>query len=527
MDFTSRDWSCVAYSPVADKPLYFKRLIGKQHDTARRSHEVEASAAQPGDHKEAPLLGRLKMTKSIIRAALAASTASIAISGVAHADSQTNAHAVVDQALSTSVKINQDYWENPEKANESLEIFLGGLIQLDTSVSLYSNGDFPSGSGGLNMDLRNAPAGIPVLGDDSGPNLDFSARNTTIGFGGRYTTEDGSKASLVVIADGFASFDDEFGSDETAFDFSQAFLTYEKTNGVSYRVGQTFTAFQDPDAIGYSQNPISAPGANFYDRRLGFAMQRRGENGDFLFALEEPKQVLFWEGVSGFGDFPDASIDNGLPDIDSLQRANHRDVAPDVIVGFGIDLSDNLNVGVRGIGRTFRYEGSVSPGIDERDTVFGGGGVFNVNYDNAETGRYWSAQGFYGLGVNSLLGGLKAPDGFVNTDGDIELARSQGGFITAGGPLGGKFNYNVTANYYVSSEDDDTAIDQSFGTDFNVGWECKHGFTVVAGYSYQQVDGYDVGGVSGLQLESDVHAATLSFVLGANPLRTPSIRRSF
>jgi len=413
---------------------------------------------------------------------------------------------------------------------DDVRFYLSPRIQLDTTISRFSAGDV--GKGFLNDQVL-TPAGVPVAfggGEASGLLLDFNASNTTLAFGTSYRRADGLFMDVNLVADGRASFGDEFGQGETNFDLTEAYARIGGFNdrGDSLTFGQTWTNLQNPDAVGRTLNYLGTPGGNFFDRKLSVRYDIPTSFGGVFLALEEPKQAAICERDANFGfcvntgsfpfyeptDYPDQQIEFGAPAEFGFPRyimPMHRSV--DGVFGASFKLGESLTADVRGAA-VYNYYSLDEGGQDKSDGAFGGLGVFSLTYQNPDNPCYGFVQASYGVGENASLGGVKASDFAIDEGGDINNLSAISAAAGFGGELGAGLYWNTSASYFKTTEDDIDSIDETWGVNFNVLKQIVPGFHVGAEYMFQKVQANEFfsPGLPAEKFEGDANVARLSVV---------------
>ena len=121
------------------------------------------------------------------------------------------------------------------------EVFFGGYVKLDASITDFTDGELPTNSLGRDFYI---PSLIPVGGEDTDPVFDFNPRETRYFFG--FKTKNGGHEIGGKIELDFQVTND--GNERVSNSFAprmrQAFVTID-----NWLFGQTWSTFQDVSAL--------------------------------------------------------------------------------------------------------------------------------------------------------------------------------------------------------------------------------------------------------------------------------------
>ena len=263
--------------------------------------------------------------------------------------------AVVEQKVAAQSAATQQMAEKADEANGfnvgKTRVTYGGYVKLDVISERTSGGQVESGS--IARDFL-IPGAIPVGGEASGFDTDFSARQTRFFLKTETDVGDdhqiGSHIELdfMVTAGG-----NERVSNSFAPRVRQAYITFD-----NWLFGQTWSTFQDVSALPEAMDFIGPTPGTVFDRQPMI----RYTNGGLQIALEQPETTITTPAgariVAGDDNVPDIVVRyNHTGDFGHLTaaaigrvlRVNEDDfgLIDDSAIGYGLSLSGKLNIGER------------------------------------------------------------------------------------------------------------------------------------------------------------------------------------
>ncbi|MBH5321951.1 hypothetical protein I5L03_05080 [Erythrobacter sp. JGD-13] len=241
---------------------------------------------------------------------------------------------------------------------------LGGYVKLDALSLRTSGGQLPDGS--ITRDFL-IPGAIPVGGEASGWDTDFSARQTRVTFGTSTDVGTGTPLRSHIEIDFMVTpGGDERISNSYEPRLRQAYLTYG-----DWLLGQTWSTFQNVGALPESMDFIGTTPGTVFDRQP----MVRYTNGGLQVAVEQPETVVTTPTggrlLAGDDTMPDVVVRyNYAGDGVSLTAAgivrslNIADddfgMGDDSALGYGLSLSGRIGIGERD---DFRFMGTVGDGL--------------------------------------------------------------------------------------------------------------------------------------------------------------------
>lgn len=259
--------------------------------------------------------------------------------------------------------------ETPEKERDgfsvgSTRIAYDGYVKFDAISQRTSGGQLPG-----NSILRDflIPAAIPVGGDASGFDTDFSARQTRFLF--KTETDVGADHKLTGLIELDFNVTDG-GNERVSNSFTprlrQALLTYD-----NWTIGQGWSTFQNVGALPDSLDFIGVTPGTVFDRQPLI----RYTNGGLQIALEQPETLVTSQAgarvIPGDDQLPDIvgrynwSGDWGNFTAAAIVRQLHVSTddlmgVDDAAFGYGLSLSGKLKVGDKD---DFRFMATAGDGL--------------------------------------------------------------------------------------------------------------------------------------------------------------------
>ncbi|KLE33663.1 hypothetical protein AAW01_03860 [Aurantiacibacter gangjinensis] len=228
---------------------------------------------------------------------------------------------------------------------------LGGYVKLDALTLRTSGGQLPDGA--ITRDFL-IPSTIPIGGEASGWDTDFSARQTRVYLDTSTDLGNGTPLRSHVEIDFMVTpGGDERISNSYEPRLRQAYLVYG-----DWLFGQTWSTFQNVGALPESMDFIGTTPGTVFDRQPMI----RYTSGNFQIAAEQPETTITTPTggrvLPGDDTMPDIVArynqggDWGSVSLAGIVRALHVDeddfgLTDDTALGYGLSLSGRINVGER------------------------------------------------------------------------------------------------------------------------------------------------------------------------------------
>ncbi len=261
----------------------------------------------------------------------------------------------VESKITEQAAVTQKVAERSDDANGfnvgKTRVTYGGYVKLDVITERTSGGQVPSGS--IARDFL-IPGAIPVGGEASGFDTDFSARQTRFFLKTETDVGDDHKIGSHIELDFMVtSGGDERISNSFAPRVRQAYITFD-----NWLFGQTWSTFQDVGALPEAMDFIGPTPGTVFDRQPMI----RYTNGGLQIALEQPETTITTPTgariVAGDDSLPDMVVRYNhkgefghltAAAIGRVLRVNEDDfgLINDSSFGYGVSLSGKLNVGER------------------------------------------------------------------------------------------------------------------------------------------------------------------------------------
>lgn len=277
------------------------------------------------------------------------------------------------------------------------EFTFGGFIKLDAMYSMYSDGDRATASIGDDFYI---PSTVPI-GGNSGEKFDMHAKQSRFNVKGVSNTDAGKVTGFLEIDFQLSSQGDERISNSYAPRVRHAFLSWDYSNSSSFLAGQTWSTFFNVAALPNTVDFVGPAGTIFQRQAMVRWSHKLSGGNSFHIGLENPSTGL--NGAGGAGDIDSSNL-------------------PDVTARFDIAAGD-ASYSIAGVGRELRYKNN-GANVDEAEFGFGlsGSAIWKFGADDLKVMLNYGTLGRY-MGLQSYR------DGFIDTDGGIELADQMGGFI--------------------------------------------------------------------------------------------------
>ncbi|MEP2103135.1 MAG: DcaP family trimeric outer membrane transporter [Parasphingorhabdus sp.] len=261
----------------------------------------------------------------------------------------------VENKVAEQAEVAQQVAEKSDEANGfnvgKTRVNYGGYVKLDAITQRTSGGQVASGS--IVRDFL-IPGAIPVGGEASGFDTDFSARQTRFFLKTETDVGDDHKIGSHIELD-FMVTDggDERISNSYAPRVRQAYITFD-----NWLFGQTWSTFQDVGALPEAMDFIGPTPGTVFDRQPMI----RYTNGGLQIALEQPETTITTPTgsriIAGDDSVPDMVVrynhegEFGHLTAAAIGRVLHVSeddfgLIDDSSFGYGVSLSGKLNVGER------------------------------------------------------------------------------------------------------------------------------------------------------------------------------------
>ncbi len=261
----------------------------------------------------------------------------------------------VESKIAEQAAVTQKVAEQSDDANGfnvgKTRVTYGGYVKLDVITERTSGGQVPSGS--IARDFL-IPGAIPVGGEASGFDTDFSARQTRFFLITETDVGDDHKIGSHIELDFMVTAGgNERVSNSFAPRVRQAYITFD-----NWLFGQTWSTFQDVSALPEAMDFIGPTPGTVFDRQPMI----RYTDGGLQIALEQPETTITTPTgariVAGDDSVPDIVVRYNhkgefghltAAAIGRVLRVNEDDfgLINDSSFGYGISLSGKLNVGER------------------------------------------------------------------------------------------------------------------------------------------------------------------------------------
>ncbi len=261
----------------------------------------------------------------------------------------------VESKIAEQAAVTQKVAEQSDDANGfnvgKTRVTYGGYVKLDVITERTSGGQVPSGS--IARDFL-IPGAIPVGGEASGFDTDFSARQTRFFLKTETDVGDDHKIGSHIELDFMVTAGgNERVSNSFAPRVRQAYISFD-----NWLFGQTWSTFQDVSALPEAMDFIGPTPGTVFDRQPMI----RYTNGGLQIALEQPETTITTPTgariVAGDDSVPDIVVRYNhkgefghltAAAIGRVLRVNEDDfgLINDSSFGYGISLSGKLNVGER------------------------------------------------------------------------------------------------------------------------------------------------------------------------------------
>ena len=273
----------------------------------------------------------------------------------------------------------------------------GGFIKLDALYSMYSDGDRATASIGDDFYI---PSTVPI-GGNSGEKFDMHAKQTRFNVKGVSNTDAGQVTGFLEIDFQLSSQGDERISNSYSPRVRHAFLNWDYSNDASFLAGQTWTTFFNVAALPNTVDFVGPAGTVFQRQAMLRWSKTLAAGNRIHIGVENPSTGLY--GANGAGDIDSSNL-------------------PDITARYDI-ASGDASYSLAAVGRELRYKNNAL-NVDESAVGFGlsGSAVWTFGADDLKLMLNYGNLGRY-MGLQSYR------DGFIDTDGSIELADQAGGFI--------------------------------------------------------------------------------------------------
>ena len=285
----------------------------------------------------------------------------------------------------------------------------GGYVKLDAMVSQYSGGERATSSVG---DDFLVPSVIPVGGENGDAHFDMQAKHSRIWFKTSTQTDAGVISTHIEMDFGVNQIGDERISNSSVNRIRHAYVNWQYDDNSSLLAGQSWSTFFNVGTLPETLDFVGPVGTAF-ERQAQLRWTHGVGNGNsVMLAIENPSSGLNGgaSGATGGGDFDN----NSLPDVVVRYNGKSGDLSYSVAtvlreIAYKENFTNNLAQPIEGdeseIGYGVSFSGKWQLGQDDLK--------FQLNAGNL--GRY--------LGLQSFR------DGYIESNGDIDLLDTVGGFI--------------------------------------------------------------------------------------------------
>ena len=323
-----------------------------------------------------------------------------------------------------SITVNQADIEEARPSKKGTKFQYGGFIQLDASMSDYSEGK----PNGLIEDFL-VPSLIPTSDGsaDSYTTTNLHAKTSRLFFTTATDTDAGKISSRIEMDFLLSGHGDERISNSWNSRLRHAFVKWDYDEGKSLLAGQSWSTFFNVGALP-DQLDFVGPVGSLFNRQP----QIRWTMGGLQLAVESPATRLnrnVWVDPDPFDDDDtrtkptlDTSFDNfheGIPDL--VARYNGK--------------SGDLNWSLAAIVRELNYENRDDAIQEDSSTAVEGDSDQQIVYGLSLAGKWMLGKDDlrfmvnYGDGLGRYLGLNSFNDGYVDANGDIEAIDQWGGFV--------------------------------------------------------------------------------------------------
>ena len=299
--------------------------------------------------------------------------------------------------------------ESTAQASTNTSFKFGGYIKLDAMASQYSGGERALAAVG---DDFLVPSVIPIGGESGDANFDMQATYSRIWFKTATQTDAGTISTHVEMDFGVNQIGDERLSNSAVSRIRHAFVSWQYDKDSSFLAGQTWGTFFNVASLPETLDFVG-PVATVFERQAQLRWTHGMGNGSSLMvAVENPSTGLYGgtSGAAGGGDFDN----NSLPDV--VVRYN----------GKSGDLSYSMATVLREIAYKENFTNNLAQPIEGDESEIGYGvsfsGKWQLGQDDLKFQLNAGNLGRY-LGLQSFR------DGYIESNGDIDLLDTVGGFI--------------------------------------------------------------------------------------------------
>lgn len=293
------------------------------------------------------------------------------------------------------------------------EVFFGGYIKLDASITDFTDGELPTNSLGRDFYI---PSLIPVGGEDSDPVFDFNPRETRYFFGFK-TDNNGHEIGGKIELDFQVTNDgNERVSNSFAPRMRQAFITID-----NWLFGQTWSTFQDVAALPDNLDFIGPTEGTVFIRQPMIRYTR----GPFQIAVEQPETEL--------------------TSSDGSRMLTGDDSMPDIALRYNA-TGDYGHLTVAALLRQLKVGPDMTPSDDD-ETEFGWGisGSGKLKLGKRDDFRFMAT---YGEGIGRYVGVNVVNDAALNPDGSLETIQTFSSFASLRHFWTDKWRSNLTYGYF-------------------------------------------------------------------------------
>ena len=317
----------------------------------------------------------------------------------------------------------------------------GGYIKLDAMFSQYSGGERALASVGDDFLVASV---IPVGGDSGDTHVDMQAKHSRIWFKTATQTDAGMISTHIEMDFGVNQIGDERISNSSVNRVRHAYVNWQYNDSSALLAGQTWSTFFNVGTLPETLDFVG-PVGTIFERQAQLRWTHSTGNGNSLMlAIENPSSGLNGgaSGAAGGGDFDN----NALPDLVARYNGSAGNMSYSAAlmlreVAYKENFTNNLSQPIEGDESEMGYALSLAAkwqlGQDDVKA--------QLNAGNA-LGRYMGLQSFR--------------DGFIESNGDIELLDSIGGYVAYRHFWAPKWR----SSFVLSASETDTPNDAPAGT---------------------------------------------------------------
>ncbi len=275
------------------------------------------------------------------------------------------------------------------------EYSFGGFVKADAMFSQSSDAQRSGGNDFL------VPSTVSVAGGDKGDVVfDSHAKHSRLFFKTATMTDAGEVKSYIEMD--FNQTATENVSNQSSNGLRHAFISWKNSENSSILAGQTWSTFFNVGALPEAVDFVGPTSGTIFIRQTQLRYTQTMGNGSLMVAAENPS-VSLWDNA---GISKSTLDDSGMPDLVARYDGSAGDLKYSAAamvrqINYNDGTNDDSQVGV-GVTVSGKYS-------------FSNGDDLKFMLSQGQLGRY--------IALNTFA------DGSVDTDGDIDLITSMGGFV--------------------------------------------------------------------------------------------------